>query len=414
MSEYNAEVVEIKPLKHPNAHSLSIVQVFSGYTVVINTAQWEGITKGVYIEPDTIVNTDRPEFNFLKDLSRPERTEHLVRAKKLRGIVSYGLLVPITDDTVSIGTNLWNELGLKHYNPETKQDKELKKAKGTGAPVTDELDYSPKLNFTVPKYDIENFRKYAKKMFTEGDELILTEKIHGMNVRFCYCPERNEMFCGSRYQWKSKYPRFWNDYSIEYFTSRGATLENAQKTVEKLDRMKANPKLNDIWKLLEKYPQIEAYCKAHPGTILYGEMYGQVQNGYRYGVPEGENAFAAFDIMVSRIVALGFTSHVYASNFIHYDDFKNLCREFNIPVVPEIARLKYNPNDISEFEKHCTGKTIIGNGANIREGVVVRDPIEVDIMNFNNGRKVLKLINPVYLEKDNGSLEVSSINEYNE
>lgn len=70
-STHKAEVVPVVLEKHPNADSLSIVKVF-GYTVVVNTKQWEGHTKAVYIVPDSLVDASRTEFSFLSKCEKAE------------------------------------------------------------------------------------------------------------------------------------------------------------------------------------------------------------------------------------------------------------------------------------------------------------------------------------------------------
>ena len=87
MSDHRCEVVPVVLEKHPNADSLSVVKVFDGYTVCVRTADWEGVDKGVYIPPDSVV-PDTEQFKFLEGHLR-------IKAKKLRGINSYGMLVPV-------------------------------------------------------------------------------------------------------------------------------------------------------------------------------------------------------------------------------------------------------------------------------------------------------------------------------
>jgi len=59
MSDHRVEVVPIELLPHPNADTLSVVKVFSGYTCCVRTEDWSGRAIGAYIPPDSIV----PEFD---------------------------------------------------------------------------------------------------------------------------------------------------------------------------------------------------------------------------------------------------------------------------------------------------------------------------------------------------------------
>ena len=62
---HKAEVVPVVLEKHPNADKLSIVRVYN-FTVVVNTEDWQGVEKAVYIQPDSVL-PDKPEYRFLKD-----------------------------------------------------------------------------------------------------------------------------------------------------------------------------------------------------------------------------------------------------------------------------------------------------------------------------------------------------------
>src|SRR5271154_917524 len=72
---HKAEIVEIVMEKHPDADSLSVVRVYN-FTVVVRTADWQGVDKAVYIQPDSVM-PDKPEYRFLKETLnlRNEREE---------------------------------------------------------------------------------------------------------------------------------------------------------------------------------------------------------------------------------------------------------------------------------------------------------------------------------------------------
>ena len=50
-------------------------------------------------------------------------------------------------------------------------------------------------------YDIEPWQKYSNE-FVDGEEVVITEKIHGSNSRFTF--QNDRMYCGSHYQWKKE------------------------------------------------------------------------------------------------------------------------------------------------------------------------------------------------------------------
>jgi RNA ligase (TIGR02306 family) len=235
-STHRAEVVPVSLKPHTNSDNLSIVEVF-GYTVVVRTQDWLGKDKGIYICPDSIVPTDKQGFAFLK---REGRDIERIKVKRLRGILSMGLLIPCPDDA-QIGEDYAEQLGITRYEPEMK----LITGENTSAP--------PIVTF---KYDVDTIYRY-NHLFNVGEPVYISEKIHGANARYTF--SNGKMYCGSRSLWKLEYEH------------------------------------NLWWKVYYNTPAIKTFCEAHPDYVLYGEVYGpQVQD-----MPYGKSCptFAAFDIL---------------------------------------------------------------------------------------------------------------------
>src|SRR5579863_4692603 len=72
---HKVEIVPVVLEKHPNADKLSVVRVYN-FTVCVNTADWLGVEKAAYVQPDSVM-PDTPEYRFLKETSslRKEREE---------------------------------------------------------------------------------------------------------------------------------------------------------------------------------------------------------------------------------------------------------------------------------------------------------------------------------------------------
>ena len=192
-STHQVEVVSIVLEKHPNADSLSIVNVFGGYTCVVRTADWQAVAQGAYLPPDSVVDTSRPEFSFLKP--KADGT-HRVKAIKLRKVVSYGLMVPAPEGS-NLGDDVATQLGVTHYEPP------LPGVQSDNLITGGETAKGPTV-FTV-KYDVDAFRKYHN-LFTEGEPVWITEKIHGCSARYVYSD--GQIHCGSRNEWKKEYPSY--------------------------------------------------------------------------------------------------------------------------------------------------------------------------------------------------------------
>lgn len=322
ISTHEVLVVPIILEPHPNADTLSIVRI-SGYTVVVKTTDWESRKLGAYIPPDSLVDTSRQEFAFLK---REGRIQERITVRKLRDVISMGLLVPAPKGSVE-GDNVADILGVEHYEPVIDSDE----------------DVVPSKSVFAPKYDIETIRKYHKLMIV-GEEVYITEKVEGCNARFVFNGE--ELLVGSRKRWKDR-----NGLSV--------------------------------WcHALKDVPQIEDFCRSHPGTVLYGEVYGQV-GGFPYG--RMNPSFVAFDILVKD-----------SSDYIWADSklFFQLCKTWNIPTVP---LLYVGPYSFAKAEELAEGPTTINGANHVREGCVVKPAIER--RDQSTGRVFFKLVGNGYYAK---------------
>lgn len=304
----------------PNADSLEGVTV-DGWECCVRKGDFKVGDLIVFIPPDALVPADRPEFAFLaKDSIIPNVR---IRAKKLRGTPSYGLVIKAPEG-FNIGDDVTEHYNIGHYNPPESRDGEVSKV-------------DPKLAY-ITKYDVESFQKIAKKIFIDGEEVILTEKIHGENQRFVCIDD--EMWIGSRNMWKKQGDNYW-------------------------------------WKVIEKYPQIEKFCRENQGYIVYGENYGAAS--LKYGLEKGARDFVAFDIRAKD------------NRWLDYDEARNL---LDCPWVPFVARIHY---DLKTCMEYAEGKSLLG-GNHHREGVVispVRDRVEPRL-----GRAKLKIVSATFLEKD--------------
>ena len=233
-STHRVEVVRVFPEPHPNADMLEIIKVWE-YICCVRKGEFAPGDLAAYIPPDSVVPVTE-QFAFLGEHRR-------IRVKRLRGIISMGLLIPAPIG-VQEGDDIAGMLGVTHYEPS------LSLSSGGEAE-------KPPSGFR-PVFDMDSFYRYAH-IFEEGELVYVTEKIHGCSARYAWHDGR--MYCGSRTEWK--------------------------KQDEK----------NLWWRALANHPEIAGFCKSYPENMtLYGEVYGQVQN-LKYGTMPGEVRFAAFDLL---------------------------------------------------------------------------------------------------------------------
>ncbi len=250
MSEHRVDIVPVILEKHPNADSLSIVRV-GEYVCVARTEDWIGKNKAAYVEPDYMVPSDRDEFKFLGASLKEQENNgvkgYRIKAKRLRGVMSMGLLAPCPTGA-EIGDNVIDRFGIARYEPPIR-------CCGTNPGSTPGVDATGAPPGVYYKYDIENGYKYCQQMI-DGEEVVVTEKVHGANGRYCFLD--GQMNCSSRTEWKKE--------------SEG----------------------NLWWKALANHPELRTFCEANPGVCVYGEIYGQVQN-LKYGLNQVK--FVAFDLL---------------------------------------------------------------------------------------------------------------------
>ena len=162
MSQHSIEVVKVYLQPHPYADTLSLVKVFSGYTVVVKTVDWNDGDLAVYIPPDYMVDSQRPEFSFLAG-DNDKDTLYRIRTRKFRGVYSMGLLIPAPLGSKE-GDEVSSLFGITRYEPIPKYN--------TGG----EFDLAPP--GVQSSYDVENLRKFSY-VLSEGEPLFISEKIHG-------------------------------------------------------------------------------------------------------------------------------------------------------------------------------------------------------------------------------------------
>lgn len=379
-STHRVEVVPVRLEPIPGADKVALARVH-GYTCVTARDQWADGALGAYVPPDSLVDPARPEFAFL---ARDARGDGLVRikAKKLRGVLSFGLLVPAPPGSRA-GDDVAARLGVTHYEPPVKGFGGV-----PGTSLGGEECAGPPLGH-VPTYDVEAFRRYAHEVFTPGEPVVVTEKIHGANARYTFCGGR--MYCGSRTAWKREYPSY-DHLSPEDIAARFRAADAALEAAAALRRaealvadLKARPRQKNLWwQALDRTPDLRAFCEAHPGVVVYGEVYGAVQD-LAYGHKAGEVSFAAFDLWAD-------------GRWASWLEARAMTAGTGLPWVPVLPAADGYP--AFHFDALCAmaeGQSTVPGADHVREGVVVRPPVER--RDDRIGRVQLKIVGCGYLER---------------
>lgn len=440
MSNLIVEVTKVDKIdNHPNADKLSIATI-KGWKVIIrkdeetNEPEYKVGEKCIYIPPDAMLTKDLAEkrlnvTKYLKPVKDDEEYVGIVRATKLRGENSFGLLVKIDesygdDPNWEIGTDLTEHLKIKKWEPPVKNNV---------------MDAVERENPNFHKYtSIQHFANY-NKVISEDEEIIITEKIHGKNCRLGMINEecKDVFACGSHNvrlkEFTYKYKKTYLDYLIEnkivknkkeigvdkiinFNNKKYKVLSNNVKPfsifnifkrsknedifcklVEINDNLEEVKYYSEFWEILIKNDNIKEMIKylyndyldeKVYSVVVFGELYGKdVQKGMFYGMKEKK--FMAFDISINK-------------NYIDYNEFKSICDKFGVETVPILWEGKFDKDVIYKLTDGNT--TVKGDekikGFKGREGVVIKLKNERVDTKYNLGRVILKSISADYLSRN--------------
>jgi RNA ligase (TIGR02306 family) len=373
------EVAEIIP--HPNADRLDLVSPYGdglSYAVVARGTMKVG-DKVLWFDAvnEAMVPVSIPEFSFLQKDAKNGYAR--VKAKRLRGVVSRGLMVPARQEWIdafsSQGAAVFNELlELKKYEVLDSRGRHPGSSFDAGSAAS-----GPDSALCTTKYDVDSIVKNVR-MIPVGAEVVCTEKIHGANFGAGWASYNGEMkfHVRSRNMWKLK-------------------QETREKTLEDGSTIQYEVGGGMWWDVAIKY-NLSEKLQSRPGYFIYGEVYGQVQD-LKYGLTTTE--FIAFDCWDSN-----------TCRWLSWNELVELCNELDIPHVPVVASMKWEP-EVSSFITESgetrmnyklskevislsDGPTLLNNAGHTREGIVIRydrppgDPFE---------RVILKLVGNDYLTR---------------
>lgn len=303
-SEFACEVVRIAEVQpHPNADRLELVRFYmanegpdphtnallTAYTCVSQKGTFKPGDLAVYVSVDAVVPLDRPEFTFLAQ--RPDgagKTHFRIRAARLRGVYSEGLLVPAPEGA-GLGTELATAWGVTQHQPP--QPRTPRGSLGPTAPSR----RIGKLEALVPQYGVVSLRK-APHLFRDDEAVLVTEKIHGTNFRF---------------GWVGTWPR------RTFVVGSHRTFKHGHRTW--LDRLLGRKRPSswygeDLWVATAEKYDLRRRCRLAPGVVFYGEIYGYTPGGARiqdmtYGATPAQGPqvrlFDAYDTRARRWLTHG-------------------------------------------------------------------------------------------------------------
>lgn len=357
------------PVDHPNADRLSLLKIF-GFTAIAAKRE-DGshrYSKGdsvVYVPEGAIV----PEFLLRQGFWDETKNAGILAGKngdrvksiRLRGIFSQGILFPVLRDypdgeingvgylvnergderVVVPGDDVADFLGITKYEP----------------PVPVAMAGEVTSLFGVPfKFDFESIQRLPD-LFEDGEEVEVSEKIHGTQLQVGYIPGLN-------------HPEMFGVSQSLYVASKGL---GGQGLVFKNNEANAgNLYVRALVAMLDK--GLEAKLVETGRTVrIFGEIFGKGVQDLHYG--QSKPTVEIFDVQVDGV-------------FLAPGEVEEWARRIGVPKVPVLYTGPYSLARMTELRDGTDS-----SGSHMREGIVIRGSGDHPI----HGRKIGKFVSPDYL-----------------
>ncbi len=380
MSEYKVPITTIREVfPHTNSDNLEFVKCYD-FNIIVRKNKYKVGDQVLYIPIDSILPQNLTDKLFPAD-SKIKLHNNRVKQVKIRGMYSQGMVVDLEDvwDKIDNLPNMHYGQSKSEYITdiiELDVSKELGITKYEPGPANFQSPAKkrdkPKENPFFHKYGGIDNAKWHPNLFTEGELVSVTEKIHGSNIRFGYVPYVANNLYRKILKFLGLTPKFEWVYGSN----------NVQ--LQQRSGYKGYYGEDVYGKVLAKS---NAQYKVNEGEIWYGELYGDgIQKNYTYGCKNGEHKLVVFDVKLQDGID---------AKYVGPEEFKKLAVSRGFEIVPEIYNGPFNKEKIEELTK---GDSIFVPSQKVREGIVIKPVVETEVPGY--GRKLLKMISVVYLEKD--------------
>jgi RNA ligase (TIGR02306 family) len=364
MAELKTEVVKIDSIEnHPNADRMELAMI-GGYQVCVQYGAFVAGDLAIYIPVDSILNEELESLIFGPD-SKVKLKNHRVRAIKLRGAVSQGMLISTELASkypgmsnlrcvVGTGLDVTKALDITKYEPPCKAVGKLMQ-QANRAKRHNHPDFK---RYT----SINQFRKYWDA-FKNIETVYVTEKLHGTNFR-----------CG----WVPFKPRtFWQKVKNIFGLNKSWEFVYGSHNVQLMDGKGKEAFGSNVYKRIVVGHSLES--KIGMGEIWYGEIIGpNIQKNYEYGLKNADVYF--MDIMKD-------------GEYMDFDKVITITEALNEKVVPW-KMMSFDRALIVTWLNHEDSASDIDGLTKPIEGFVIRPLID---QKFYGGRLILKILSDAYL-----------------
>ncbi len=395
MAEFEVKIQKIFITEHPNADSLEIGHIGSqdGWQVVVRKGIYKDQDLCAYIGENAVV----PEWVLQKyGFWNEEQSKGMlagslgnrVKAVRLRGQFSLGICIPVN-----------NYIGPANFI--RLQDEEIQYVE-EGDDVTEFLGVT-KFEPSIPtamfgqvynggtnigvNYDVENIKNYSN-VLQEGEQVQITEKIHGTNFQVVVLPIKPEY-----HHEEHLFRQYEHDPDATGYIAVSSKGQGGKGLF--LKHNKENE--NNVY-LKTTYPIYSYLINAlitrfnNETFTVVGEIYGSGIQDLTYGMTNNEKSFRVFDVYVGERGR---------GRWLEDSELDDFCAATNIKRVPVLYRGPYSKELVNELSQHTKS---VFDSKQIREGVVIK---AVPERTFHNGqcRVSLKLLNEDYLTRKGQTTE---------
>ncbi|GEC06733.1 RNA ligase [Streptomyces spinoverrucosus] len=345
-----AEVLTVH--EHPNADALDLAQV-GLYRAVVAKGAYRTGDAAVYIPEQAVLPAELIEELGLTGRLAGSRADR-VKAVRLRGELSQGIVCrpkALADVDLAAaaadGTDFAELLGITKWVPPVPPT------------MNGDIESAPDL---LPWVDIENVQRYPD-IFTPGEPVVLTEKLHGSACLVTYFADEDRVFVSSKGFGAKSLALQEDPRNLYWRAVRGhGVAEVAARLAERLGARRVG---------------------------IFGEVFGAGVQDLTYGADGRRDTlgYAVFDVSAE------------IDGQVRWLDAAELVGG-ELPLVPRLFAGAYDIERVLEF---ASGReTVSGRELHLREGVVIRPAVE-RYSPVTGGRAIAKAVSPAYLTRKGGT-----------
>lgn len=219
MSQFKVEVVKVaEVLDHPNGERLDIIRIEGmAYTVVSGKGNYKPGDLAFYFPIDSVIPQEYVDlFGIAPYYSKK------LKAAKLRGIFSEGLLIPIGSIPELIKLSVGHGYNVEEFVQVGDDYSAFFNCKKYEYPLPSSFNGDAEAPIGQYKFPSpEHFKRYPH-LFKEGEEVVIQEKLHGTSFTLVKDKEGIIHIGSHNYFWKDNEANASNVYVRAYHQYKGA------------------------------------------------------------------------------------------------------------------------------------------------------------------------------------------------